>query len=65
MCSTGMAYNGQILLGYLYTESVFFVFFYKARIEKNNKSKYNTVMLIQYLKAEKESDNYVDNQADF
>ena len=43
----------------------FFVFFYKGRIEKNNKAKYNTVMLIQYLKAEKESDNYVDNQADF
>lgn len=43
----------------------FFVFFYKGRIEKNNKSKYNTVMLIQYLKAEKESVNYVDNQTDF
>lgn len=43
----------------------FFVFFYKARIEKNNKSKYNTVMSIQYLKVEKESVNYVDNQTDF
>lgn len=43
----------------------FFVFFYKGRIEKNNKSKYNTVMSIQYLKVEKESVNYVDNQTDF
>ena len=43
----------------------FFVFFYKARIEKNNKSKYNTVMSIQYLEVEKESVNYVDNQTDF
>lgn len=43
----------------------FFVFFYKARIEKNNKAKYNTVMSIQYLEVEKESVNYVDNQTDF
>lgn len=43
----------------------FFVFFYKARIEKNNKSKYNTVMSIQCLEVEKESVNYVDNQTDF
>lgn len=43
----------------------FFVFFYKGRIEKNNKAKYNTVMSIQYLEVEKESVNYVDNQTDF
>lgn len=43
----------------------FFVFFYKGRIEKNNKSKYNTVMSIQCLEVEKESVNYVDNQTDF